>query len=267
MPRDYILYHPKTSVTGKHLKNVLGIDGGTRPPTDRVRNLIRWGNSEKVRYKPRWYWNSRNAVLNATNKFKSLVELERNYIPVPEHSTDFDDLKFPMLARQYNHQAGTDIKLCMQRRDCRDAIREGADYFVEYVPTKYEYRVHVFDNEAIKVSQKLRRRESGGKAWIRNTENGYVYCNVRNGLSSDQIEDCVSAVSVLGLDFGAVDLIVADDGEHYVLEVNTAPSLMPTHLEMYAESMAEILGTNVDRSYISRLRTEQDSSGSTLGGR
>ena len=56
-------------------------------------------------------------------------------------------------------------------------------------------------------------------------------------------EEAEEAVLALGLDFGAVDLVLCKDtGLPYVLEVNTAPGLhSPTVLAAYVEAIKEML--------------------------
>jgi len=50
----------------------------------------------------------------------------------------------------------------------------------------------------------------------------------------------LAAVSALGLDFGAVDIIYNEhENQYYVLEVNTAPGLEGTTVEKYAEAFAK----------------------------
>ena len=53
--------------------------------------------------------------------------------------------------------------------------------------------------------------------------------------------------SGLGLDFGAVDLIISKEGSvPYVLEVNTAPALVSTRLKQaYTESIRSFLNERV----------------------
>jgi len=51
----------------------------------------------------------------------------------------------------------------------------------------------------------------------------------------------VSAVEALGLTFGAVDLIVGDDGHTYILEVNTAPACSPRTAREYVNAVV-VLG-------------------------
>jgi glutathione synthase/RimK-type ligase-like ATP-grasp enzyme len=52
----------------------------------------------------------------------------------------------------------------------------------------------------------------------------------------------LAAVSALGLDFGAVDIIWNErEDKCYVLEVNTAPGLQGSTLENYANAIMEVL--------------------------
>ena len=44
-----------------------------------------------------------------------------------------------------------------------------------------------------------------------------------------------------GLDFGAADVIVSNTGTAYVLEINTAPRLNDTGLEIYVERFANLI--------------------------
>jgi glutathione synthase/RimK-type ligase-like ATP-grasp enzyme len=95
------------------------------------------------------------------------------------------------------------------------------------------------------VQQKRRRNGdalTGDAALIRNAANGWVFAVNDVRFTSPEIEEkvrsySVAAVKALGLDFGAVDIIVNKKGtEAYVLEVNTAPGIeSPTVLAAYVE--------------------------------
>ena len=50
-----------------------------------------------------------------------------------------------------------------------------------------------------------------------------------------------NAVEALGLDFGAVDIILGKNGIWYVLEVNTACGLEGTTLEKYCEQFRKFI--------------------------
>jgi hypothetical protein len=133
-----------------------------------------------------------------------------------------------------------------------DIVRAGnPDFYSKYIPTSREFRVHAFRGEVLKISEKLLTdQEKFEVPWIRNFDNGYTFRQVRDlrGFLRTRVEDAgKNAVDALGLDFGAVDVILGDDGEVYVLEVNTGPGLADASLEVYAKKFAELLGIPEDR--------------------
>lgn len=248
----YILYSKGTSVTGKALKNALGIAGGTNPPADRQDHLIRWGSSVGVARRPENYHNSKKAVASATDKLGSMALMRERNVSIPDVLRQFDprsipnDL-FPLLGRRINHTQGRDIVLCMQREDVIRAVQQQAvDYLVRYVPTSREFRVHVFDGEVIKISEKLLTEpEKFSSPWVRNYKNGYTFRNPReitDVLRSLVETQAIAAVQAHELKFGAVDVIVGDNGQVFVLEVNTGPALSDNSLEIYARKLADALG-------------------------
>lgn len=69
----------------------------------------------------------------------------------------------------------------------------------------------------------------------------------------------VLAVNCLGLDFGAVDLLIGDDRETYILEVNTAPSCSPLTATEYIMAFKNMLGIEtVDLSALDLLSPDND---------
>lgn len=115
-----------------------------------------------------------------------------------------------------------------------------APLYVEYVPKKWEYRVHVLGGK-VSVQQKKRRNgldDNEVDYRIRNHGNGFVYA--RDGVVPPQpvIDAAGLAVTVLGLHFGAVDIGWNVKHERAtVYEVNTAPGLEGGTVLEYAEFM------------------------------
>lgn len=115
-----------------------------------------------------------------------------------------------------------------------------APLYTKYIPKKEEYRVHVAHGEVISVQRKVLRRdkaESGDVInWkVRNLDNGFIY--QRNDINPHPsvIRVAVESMRIVGLDFGAVDVIWNDKGGRaYVLEINTAPGITGTTVEEYA---------------------------------
>lgn len=125
-----------------------------------------------------------------------------------------------------------------------------APLYVKYVPKKQEYRIHVCGGEAVDIQRKARRKDVEDDAinWkIRNHDNGFIFARNEDGVvPPDVIVEAVKAVKVLGLAFGAVDVIFNEkEQKAYVLEVNTAPGLAGATLEGYVRRFKDYLDGKV----------------------
>jgi glutathione synthase/RimK-type ligase-like ATP-grasp enzyme len=120
------------------------------------------------------------------------------------------------------------------------SILTPAPLYTKRFAATHEYRVHAFGPYTY--VQKKRRRNGAERNAVRNHANGYVYCtqNVNAPPSVTLLGN--AAVTALGLDFGAVDILCTDAGEARVLEVNSAPGIEGSSLDFYVERMAERLG-------------------------
>lgn len=113
-----------------------------------------------------------------------------------------------------------------------------APLYVQYVPKKDEYRVHVMNGEVIFIQRKARKLDVPDDAvnWqVRNLDGGFIYAN-QDVQAPDLVkEQAKNAIMALGLDFGAVDIITTARGKVFVLEVNSACGLAGTTLNKYVE--------------------------------
>ena len=119
-----------------------------------------------------------------------------------------------------------------------------APLYTRGVTVDREIRVHVFDGEVIDYAQKKkmnseRRVEEGIEldTDVRNLKGGWIFARQGVEIPEDAKEVSISAVAALGLDFGAVDVIITEQGQPLVLEVNTAPGLEGTTLERYTNAI------------------------------
>lgn len=119
--------------------------------------------------------------------------------------------------------------------------------YTKGVMVKREVRTHVFKGEVIDFSQKKRvgkaKREELGIELvreIRNTKNGWVFA--RDGVTIDDKtkEVSVKAIEALGLDFGAIDIIISDGDVPKILEVNTAPGMEGMTVVSYANAINKL---------------------------
>lgn len=188
--------------------------------------------------------NSGAAVGRASNKLLALNVLRDAGVSVPEFWTDPETV-----------QRGKDIILARTMLRASEGrgitvVRPGTDMpraplYVRYVRKSAEYRVHVLGGQVAAIQQKRRRsgvEQDKDQQLIRNYDNGWVFAIENVEFSSPEIEQqvrtqAVSAVTALGLDFGAVDIVVNRKGTvAYVLEVNTAPGIeSPQILATYVD--------------------------------
>lgn len=256
----FFLYHRKSRPTGSVLARALGLHSGET--TDAIPNgswrrqnvLIRWGNrsgylgtsgAERT-------VNGIQGLNLASDKLRTLQVLRDAGVRVPDFSTDPTDLEYPFLGRKTSHSKGRDVVLCLQRGDY---LRRERDYYVQYVPTLREFRVHVAFGKVIRVQGKYLDKPELAKSWIRNYESGYRFRAPRKKLGSARLETAKNAVNALGLDFGAVDLLLGDDNLEYVLEVNTAPACSPLTAEAYVNAFVSELGISASQLNLPALRS------------
>lgn len=249
-PINYLLYAAESSVTGRALLDALkeqGVDirGGTKIPEAELGTLIRWGATSPVARKPKRVLNSMKAIQAASNKREALNIMRASGVNVPTvlNAGEVKLEHLPVLGRKDHHVGANDIILCMNMRDVERAKAAGCSHFSKYIPTKAEYRVHVFGDQIIKTSQKiLTEPELATQPWIRNLGAGYTFRQSENRLSGASRGMAIDAVHALGLNFGAVDVIISDDDQTYILEVNTAPGLQTdTSIEAYLEQFKQAI--------------------------
>lgn len=146
-----------------------------------------------------------------------------------------------------NGNSGAGIKLIEPGVDDVSAV---CPLYVKYVPKKQEYRVHVCAGVAVDIQRKARRKDIADEDvnWkVRNHDNGFIFARNEDGFVPDDVViQAVNAVNILGLDFGAVDVIFNEKSQQaYVLEVNTAPGLSGTTLEGYVARFKDYLDGKV----------------------
>lgn len=239
---EFLLYASESSETGPRLGDYLGVESGTNMPDERYDHLVRWGSTRRVAYVPRDFTlNTRSSLLKGTNKLESLVTMRSAGVPVPDFSRSLDEVGLPALGRCLHHMEGRDIGLILQPVDV-DMGSGSYDFYTEYVPKRYEFRVHVFDSQIIKVSQKKYRPEEDDEEYSPecwNYGNGWRFCNP--DIHPPGLQQAIPAVNAHGMDFGAVDVIITEEGRPVVLEVNSAPSCGPNTLPVYGNLIAEKL--------------------------
>ena len=227
------------------------INRRTNSITRTRRPLINWGRRSTP---------SSNVILNrpvsvskAADKLAAMVLLSSVGVRVPEFWSNPNDVPadaFVFARTVLNGHSGEGIAVSRPGED-----RPMACLYTRYIPKRAEYRLHVFDDEVIFVQQKRKKNgvaQEGDASLIRSHHNGWVFAENQVEWSNEEqkqaaYDEAKKSLRVLGLDFGAVDLIISKEGSvPYVLEVNTAPALVSTRLKQaYTESIRSFLNERV----------------------
>ena len=160
------------------------------------------------------------------NKFQELQALRAGQVLVPNHTlaANIGDLQFPVLGRAYRHTRGRDIVPILANDAEWRYLHNRADFFVQYIPKQREYRVWSYRRRFGGAYEKVLERPQEYRGIIGNWHNGFSFQYAHECPQAVKDLGC-KAVDVLGLDFGAVDIIQGTDNRYYVLEVNTAPGV------------------------------------------
>lgn len=132
---------------------------------------------------------------------------------------------YPFVVRPANHSRGRHLYVCENSDQLRSAIRRCGDgwYASELINKTAEYRVFVAQGRCIAVANKIPGNPED-VGW--NVALGGRFENVRwEEWPIKAIKYSIEAFNLSSLDFGGVDVMVDGDGNCYVLEINSAPSL------------------------------------------
>jgi len=237
-----------SSQSAKVLAQSLGVKR-IKPTYTPRRNeiIINWGRSVNVDHYPvsQHDLNPSYAIAIACNKLKTFNKLNGNgfeYIPdYTIHNTEAEEWlqeghKVYCRTTLTGH-SGSGIVIATNSYELVDA-----PLYTIQTKHKYEFRVHVFKGKVIDVQQKKKRSGVEANSAIRNHSNGYVYARCDITVPSIVLEASAKAVSIIGLDFGAVDIGYRErDNKAFVFEINTAPGLVGTTIEVYKNAFNNYL--------------------------
>lgn len=204
--------------------------------------LINWGRSKLNIKGNAMVLNQPVAIANASNKLKCLDILKFNNINCVEHTTDIR-VAYRWLDEGHVVYCRTLVSASQGRGIVVVTPDEGeivrAPLYTKGIVKSHEYRVHVFGSRVIDVTKKRRRSGIETNEYIKNSLNGWVYCREMIQVSEDIKNLALKTIHILGLDFGAIDILVKFNIP-YVLEVNTAPGLEGTTLQAYSREVERL---------------------------
>lgn len=211
----------------------------TSPPSIRSGDkVIRWGDridlgvsSNAIQY------NTAQNLNHASNKKLAREILEKAGVAVPKliKNDELYKADYPVVLRPSRHRAGLNFFVINSDEDLVKAtsrFKSKEEYYIsEVYPKTEEYRVHCASGKALLIKRKPEPPDKSVVAWnFHQNELPWTTIERRN-YDIDMVKMALKAVSALGLDFGAVDIMSKPTNKklpkHVVIEVNTAPSYTP----------------------------------------
>lgn len=241
-----ILYHPAGRLSAPKLAEAMSMRA-SRTLTQDEPVVIRWGTAARQRdITIGREINSRAALNGWRSRYQQLVKLAQGEVSVPRFSTD--PIGYPMLGRDEGRRGRNTTRgqgISFYPGPYTWPMRHS--FYSEYLPKERQFRVHVVGN-ATRTRELIHRHETENTLGLPealaqpvwNHSTGFTYRVVRGDRPKGVIPQAKLAIKALGLDFGAVDVIV-HEGTPYVTEVNTAPGLSDATLPWYAEKLSSLV--------------------------
>jgi glutathione synthase/RimK-type ligase-like ATP-grasp enzyme len=217
------------------------------------RTVLNWGSSDLPDTVMRCnVINAPNAVGRATNKRSFFNHLNdyRSTINLPDFTTSHEEAirrvaSGQVMVARTVLQGHSGRGIVLMERDHPENFVE-APLYTNYIKKVDEYRVHVVNNRVIDVQRKALSSEAAARGdanfCVRNHANGFIYARSDVNIPDSAKDMAKEVIRVLGLDFGAVDIIYNRHyNRYYVLEVNTAPGLEGTTLTNYINAFREFV--------------------------
>lgn len=188
-----------------------------------------------------------NWATGHANKLEQLRAMAAGGVETPAFTEDYNTVHAAVhdgqlwLGRKFHHKEGRDI-LFPDRKFWR--MR---DYWTLFVPSREEWRIHVFDGRSIARSKKIADAEpedasNPNASRIRNWRNGWRFRHSPEPPKG--IRDFAKAmVRACGYLYGACDILVKPDGGFCALEVNTAPAMDGYTLRAYVKAIRSKFAT------------------------
>ena len=225
----------------KNLSNVIDIKES--PSFSEKDKVLFWGTRVSITTNGAIVYNNPRSLSRASDKAVARMRFRDAGIPSPMliSTKELDHVSYPVIIRRTHHHGGMYFYVANDKEEVysllKKFIKNGDYYISEVYPKTEEYRVHCASGKALLVKRKPTPDNPNEIAWnFHINEKPWTTIN-RKDYNPDMIKMALDAVEVLGLDFGAVDIMskpkIKGFPEHVVLEVNTAPSFTPYLIQKY----------------------------------
>jgi glutathione synthase/RimK-type ligase-like ATP-grasp enzyme len=191
--------------------------------------VVRWGNRTNINMQNCVVYNKGEAIGNASNKKLTRELLKKAEVLIPKMVTPQNIAKedYPIIARPSYHEKGQNFVILKTPEEFKSHYGKNASrgwYYSQFIPKNREIRIHCAHGKVLAVSEKAKPKDPKQVVWNFDVV-GEPWKTVPWGeYVAVWCQRALKAVQTLGLDFGAVDLIIKDKTA-YVLEVNTSSGI------------------------------------------
>lgn len=244
----YKSYSKSAKELVKSLNPIAILKAQRTPVYGKKKVLLNWGNNNpQFNLNGVTVLNKPEAVKVASNKLTALTKMQEAGINVPEFTNDIEVAKkwiekdrIVLCRKLLRANSGRGIVIAKTNEELVPA-----PLYVKYIRKEHEYRVHVFNGMVIDYVEKKRKKgfkeNTVYNKYIRSYEQGWIFARDNVKMPEAVQNVATAAVDCLGLDFGAVDIVLDRKGNPVVLEVNTSPGLQGTTLNSYKKAIKEWL--------------------------
>lgn len=245
-----ITYSKKSSTTARLLRDKLQELLG-----ERILLSNRQGRNREVviNYGSGEHWitcqhNSPEFVSLCTGKYTFSNLLRENGFYVPDFRRGVPT-SYPAVIRESLVECGArGLHVARNEKEYNEGNFSTNFWWTPYVRTRSEFRVHVINGEPVKVSKKLYKQQDAEESDlpIRSHLRGYYFKLIEDEKwrSWEKMVELVHKLSsVLTGTFYGLDLgFDAEKQDYFIFEANSAPGLIDTTANIYAQHLQQIIG-------------------------
>lgn len=212
--------------------------------------LIRFGASKKSKEETATITiNELNSIRNNADKIKMKEIFKQNDIPSPDFAPNtgegrayFKDKGYNVVYKKRYHRGGIGMELVpLDQIDKFEADMYKGGILERRLNVKREWRIHSCPKLNLNFSVEKRKRYDKLHEVVRNNDNCVFKADFEIPENwNEALEMATKAVSVMGLDIGAVDLVWTGKN-YYVIETNSGPGMGDKTSEWYAETLQQLI--------------------------
>lgn len=191
--------------------------------------VIRYGNRVEVPMSNCIVYNQSANIANASIKGKAREMMGKAGVDIPKLVTpdNFKSEDLPILARPRTHMKCSSMVLLKTKESFLDhykRLRSKGWYYSKFIDKDREIRMHIGHGKILLMVEKAKPKNPNTLGWGHAVTNQEWTVIPWGDYIATWCKKGCDAVKALGLDFGAVDLIIKGN-KAYVLEVNTGGCL------------------------------------------